>query len=144
MPIFHRICFARFDNFAIIKLLSLIAQKALIWIHKSAVFEKNFSKKYPLHSFGQRVPKCTPKIAYLTEKFSKKIFLLLYLFESGTKKVRGFRRKNLQKNKSLFSQTRKRLSSFSILYPKRYILYFQANNIPDRVYSYNYFIDIAP
>lgn len=74
---------------------------------KSAVFEKNFSKKYPLHSFGQRVPKCTPKIAYLTEKFSKKYFYFSTCLNLERKKLGDLDEKICKKTKAFFLKQEK-------------------------------------
>jgi len=44
--------------------------------------------KKPLHSFGQRVPKCTPIFELLLKKFFEKI-LSLHLFPLGRAQLSG-------------------------------------------------------
>lgn len=57
----------------------------------------------------------TPKCLF-NRKIFKKIFLLLYLFESGTKKVRGYRRKNLQKKTKAFFLKQEKDFQASVFY----------------------------
>ena len=112
-PCGHRTVISHLDYYSIFKVQLRRSFTCSHWKEQNyRVFLKNFLFcKKPLHSFGQRGPKCTPISELFLENFLRKNFTL-HLFGIETPKRNLFLRKNLKIGKK-YARRKWRARNFS-------------------------------